>query len=539
MRLTLTALLSLTALPVFADEVPVTSQVTAAELYPQSAKITRLVPFELSAGSHELQIQDLPLSVPLDQMRISAEGVTLGAVTFRQTAVPPTGSAEPEAITAAKAEITRIEDAIRALEDQRTAVLARAKAAEQKIALMTALGASDATRSPSEIVALLDTVGEQTEAALKAAQSARIEARQFDAPADELAKELQQAEQALAALVEQSKERAFVSVAVTAEDEISGQLELTYIAQEAGWRPSYDLFLEREADTIELIRGAVIHQETGENWQDVALTLSTRQPSGQTAPNALWPWLIRIEDEPQLMARGAVLKESAAVGYAMEADTDMAPPVVETQVTQGIAARFSYSKPLSLASGADGVQITLGTDNLPAEFYVVARPQQDDVAFAMATLENSSETPILSVSDARYYMDGQFITRASLPGLASKDKIDLPFGPILGIQLNTMVNARNEGDRGFVRKSTETTEESLLEITNLTQLSWPLRVQAVMPYSEQEELEISWQFDPAPQTERLDGQRGMIEWRFDLAPEEKREVTVGYRMRWPEGKVLQ
>jgi hypothetical protein len=59
-----------------------------------------------------------------------------------------------------------------------------------------------------------------------------------------------------------------------------------------------------------------------------------------------------------------------------------------------------------------------------------------------------------------------------------------------------------------------------------------------VPYSEQEDLEITWSATPDPTETDVDGQRGILAWEFDLAAGEKREIGLAYSMSWPEGMVL-
>ena len=60
-----------------------------------------------------------------------------------------------------------------------------------------------------------------------------------------------------------------------------------------------------------------------------------------------------------------------------------------------------------------------------------------------------------------------------------------------------------------------------------------------VPYSEQEELEISYTANPAPTEVDVKGQRGILAWEFELAAGEKKAVQLDHVISWPEGKELQ
>jgi hypothetical protein len=98
---------------------------------------------------------------------------------------------------------------------------------------------------------------------------------------------------------------------------------------------------------------------------------------------------------------------------------------------------------------------------------------------------------------------------------------------------------RAEGDRGILTTSTQIEEKAVLQVENLTAETWPLRVLDQVPYSEQEELEITYRADPPVTEENADGQRGILAWEFDLGPGETKAITLDSLISWPEGKVLE
>ncbi len=115
----------------------------------------------------------------------------------------------------------------------------------------------------------------------------------------------------------------------------------------------------------------------------------------------------------------------------------------------------------------------------------------------------------------------------------------LPFGPIEGLQLSR-VNERNEGgDRGGVlSRSNEITEKVVIEVENLTGESWPLRVLDQVPYSEQEDLVITWNAQPRPTQVDVDDQKGVLAWDSEIAAGETQTINLNYSLQWPDGKIL-
>ena len=83
------------------------------------------------------------------------------------------------------------------------------------------------------------------------------------------------------------------------------ELELEYFLPGARWRPTYDLHFAPARGQLRLETAALVEQATGEDWNEVTLSLSTAVPGrGIDAPELLtWTLGEKSEFVPQLRAR--------------------------------------------------------------------------------------------------------------------------------------------------------------------------------------------------------------------------------------------
>ena len=87
------------------------------------------------------------------------------------------------------------------------------------------------------------------------------------------------------------------------------EIDLSYHVSGASWRPLYDLVLDGERLNVSYL--AEITQQTGEDWPEVALVLSTTRPGqSQTLPE-LSPWYIGRPQPPR--APGARMLRAASM----------------------------------------------------------------------------------------------------------------------------------------------------------------------------------------------------------------------------------
>ncbi|MGX0903885.1 uncharacterized protein (TIGR02231 family) [Roseovarius sp. MBR-79] len=520
-----------------AEDIPLTSRVSAVTLYPQGASVTREVPFAMPKGAHDLILADLPRSTPLAAIRVTIGGARMGGVSTRSDYVPPRPETESEAYMAAKTEVERLQDALRDARAGIADIRLEAEAASARIAFLDGIGQGDglAALGPDALRDLAGMIGAETLAARRESTEATRRAEAAERGLADLMQELARAEQALKALVPETQARAMLAVSVTAETATEGMLHVTYTIPDAGWQPLYDLHLARETGALRIERGAFVHQHTGENWRDVDLTLSTRRPSEQGAPGDIWPWIPRLADPeeiapmPRMKADGVVLMSAPM----LEGAADMAQPEFD-----GLAVSYAYPAPVNVATGADRVRLMLPP--LDAEAGITARavPLLDETAFLLARVTIPAEEVLLPTPEARFYLDGRYTGQRWLPLVAGGDEADLSFGPIEGLRLSRVVRERIEGDRGLITRATEAREEVEIAVENLTGTAWPVHLLDRVPVSEQTDLRITWEASPPPDEKDVEDRRGVLGWRFELPGGERRTITLNTRMNWPEGKVL-
>lgn len=521
-----------------ADDIPLSAPITKATVHPYGATLQRQVSFDVSAGQHNLILSDLPDSTPLNSIRVSLSGASLGTVTLRDEALLPRDLPKSPDLIEARAKVRQLEDDIAALLTRKKSLLLPVAAAD---AITTYLSQLGGRKSDADINTLRQTakmIGEETQIAQQAALDARTEAAELDHKIGKLTRALDKARLTVKALQRGERPYLGLTAAITAGTAGQATLTLDYVIDEAEWSPVYDIHLTRGDDpSLVLKRGAYVMQDTGEDWFGVKLFLSTARPLSQTQPSTLYPTLRRIEkpSPPIAYSERDLRKSSAPMVEPMVAEMGMAAPVA---ILDGISVTYGYPNPVDIASGADRLRLAFGEIALDPQVFARAIPQLDETAFVMAEVTNTSGEIILPSASAFFYLDGQFTGSHSTDLIADGAETTFSFGAIEGLRLTDTILSRNEADRGVISRSNEITETRVFKVENLTGESWNLRLQGRVPYSEQEDLEITWAARPEPKERGIDGRRGILEWQMKLAPNTTRKVRLEKRLSWPDGMDL-
>lgn len=111
-----------------------------------------------------------------------------------------------------------------------------------------------------------------------------------------------------------------IIVQVMAESAVSAKFKLVYFVRTALWKPEFDLRLESVSRPIELSRRAIISQNSGEEWNNIKLTLSTGNPIESGTEPQLFPWYLGgysypVQNKSDDSRRNQAVIDKPNVGY--------------------------------------------------------------------------------------------------------------------------------------------------------------------------------------------------------------------------------
>lgn len=548
MRFSVIAFAMAAALPAAADTIPVSSAVSEVTLYPGLAEVTRRATVALPEGRHRLILQNVPRTALLETLQVEIAGARRVATLLRENYVPPREADDPE-VDAAEARVREVEARIAAVGDEAAGARSGVRAAEASIGFLQQLGANEglAEADAAALSAIARMISEEARGASQAAVAAEAEARRIELQLEDLEEELAEAQAALAAITLEDDDRLYIAVDIEAEQAGEGAVKVSYYTAGAGnigWQPSYEMHLStvKEQQVI-LKRAVMLVQDTGENWLDVALTLSTAVPGEQGSPSALYPWLRRIEEPQPPRALKQQALDEAEMGMLAEPIVEAPAMVGEAQGgwgadLSGAVATYRFGLPVSIASGADLLRLEMDSLTAEAKVQAVAVPSRDETAYRVATFTNSFGEQLLASDEVPRFVDGKLVTVEHFAGLAPGAEMDAGFGPIEGLQLRRNVLGQSEGEQGLISRSNAQVQKVEITVENLTAQDWPVRLLDRVPYSQQDDLEITWGAKPRPTEENVEKQRGILAWDMELAAGESRTIQLETTLSWPDGMEL-
>lgn len=423
---------------------PATSTISAVTVYTDRAVVTRTASVDLPAGTTELIFANLPQALDERSLQVSGRGTAQALildVSAKQTFVDFTPNARVKEL---EDQLKGLGKQVRGLDDRGHLLNASQATLDRMETALFAPPAKDVPRPDlNQFTSSLNYLTEQ-KARLVTERAALDEQR------EELQNKISTVQQQLNEL-RGSGGRAFKTVTVRVSAPQTGSLEvaLSYTVPGASWSPSYDARVLSTERAVALGYFGIVRQSTGEDWKDVALTLSTARPGLGGAAPVLTVWnvdvfnpilyrqanmrderrqdkLITLRENAPATA-GAVNMQTMTSDVAMpeeEKDAEMASATIEAGAT---SASFKIASSASVPSDNSPQKVPITAAKFAANPEYLTVPKRLATAYLTAKVYNNSEFPLLAGA-MNVFLDGTFVATSAVRTVMSGEKFDLALG---------------------------------------------------------------------------------------------------------------
>lgn len=531
-----------------AAPVAVVTTPTVATVFPGGALIARKGVVTLAQGLHRLALGGFPARMDDASVRIRTSAGT-HLVGFAVEEVPVAEVVSPEA-RALEKEQERLQDADRELSDRRSVL-------GDRRAFVLALRATFQLRSTVNMaLGPIDVVALGTVHAFSAGRFAAIgkEEREVDDRREKLARELDLVRRKLA-MVSSKREKQTKAVAVDVRAAEDGEvtLEVKYVVPGARWHSVYDAYLEPTG--VRLVHHAVVSQETGEDWEDVKLTLSSADTTSHIAvPQVAAAYLTltppyrprNYPRRPMKRYRGSPKggatsgdMPSPAPRMAREEAKAEAPEAVSTARAAEFAATYDIDGRVSISSDGASRKITVATAPLEAEVHHEATPRLLAGALLVAEGKHRGEVPLLPGA-VSLHLGKDYVGESALAFVGPGGKLRLPFGRDDRLRVKRTRLSRLVSNEGVFTKEYKIAYLYKFEVENLVGRPVKLSLLDLIPASTDERIKVEVQDATTPRSAaRAEDAKGTVRWELALVAGEKKELTLSYTVVYPRNLNVQ
>ncbi len=541
MRTAALAAVLLPALSAAADVSPA-SRLDAVTVYQASARVTRVARADVQPGPSRVLLTGLPDQLDDDSIRVEGKGSAKARI-FGVTVDRVTGEAIVQSgARAAEERLERLQDEDRSLDD-------RAKAAQARLEFVKSLRSTYSDERAKNLAVRGVTAKEWADLAAFVStefSAATDEIRKAEVLRRDLARRIAQARADLEK-VQAKRGQTTKTVAVEVEADRAGALELavSYVVHAAGWQPIWDARLVPETSTMELSFLGSVWQRTGEDWQGVALSVSTAQPGrGLFVPELQPVWLTKFEPPRPRPLRapsapaGAPMARMEAKSAAVAAEPQQESfdaEVAQASVQEGLlSATFTAPRRESVDGSGQARKIPLARFPLKATIVRTAAPRLDGTAFLTAKAVNETGFPLLAGA-AGVYVGDEFAGRAALPATPAGGELELAFGADGRVELERKVLDRRHETAGVISKDEVYAYRVRTSVKNRWGAPVAVKLLDLVPVSRDEKIQVKLLDGTTPATREDPERPGVRVYELSLAPREEKVVELRYEVRYPRG----
>jgi uncharacterized protein (TIGR02231 family) len=305
----------------------------------------------------------------------------------------------------------------------------------------------------------------------------------------------------------------------------------------AKWQTRYLIRLPNATEgTLYVQRWAAIQNQTGIDWKDVQLTLSTAWPARAVEAPPFQPWFLDLLVGVPVTAKLLRIPEAAAGQDEYEADNfapeerSSAPLPVETQ---GLLARTYSLGTHTIPTGKSTAQLLLKEDTFTVQpFFIVNAPMVQKAYLRAAlplTLLQLSER-----GEAQVEVEGQLVGRFVWPPQAEEDTVWLDLG-----STERLIVSREEVQR---RRETSLAGGNVrylftYRLSVASTYTQPVKVVVWdrIPISRHSDIKVELT-DSGKGV--LDRETGRLTWNLSIEPGQRWETTFRFTVRAPKGKII-
>jgi len=323
-------------------------------------------------------------------------------------------------------------------------------------------------------------------------------------------------------------------------------LRVRYTVASTYWRPTYRAALDSSRGTLRIDRQAEIVQASGEDWSDVRVKLSTRQPQHTAeapVPTTWWLDLVQAVAQMAGFAPAAPAADAASADVptklmrearpkAAPTDAVEPPPWAATATDTDGATEFAIAQPVTLPSDGESHTLQIASQQLPVKLERRTTPRTDPGVYLLATATRPSGVwpagPLLS------YQDGSLVGRVDWePSDGERFEIALGRDDLMRVDVEAPGSFTQA--RGVFGGRVERTSTAVYAIANHHPAAVTVRMLDAAPVSRNEAITVTHRYDPAPTATDWNKATGVAAWTLDIPPQGTRRVSVTHSVSAPKG----
>jgi uncharacterized protein (TIGR02231 family) len=337
-----------------------------------------------------------------------------------------------------------------------------------------------------------------------------------------------------------------VEASVSSDTRQKVSFRLSYLTYDANWSPVYDLRAQDTKHPCQFAYKANISQHTGQDWDNIDLTLSSSNPVvNQTAPT-LSPWYLEIYRDAY--HQNVRYSDAPAAGVMSQSNnmSNGAPPdqletedkskvyatrsIVNTTSENQLSVEFHIEVPYTLPSDDKPHTVEIKKYDLNAVYHYLTIPKLQRDVFLLAGITKWEDLNILA-GEVNIYYAGAYVGKSYITPETTSDTLNFS----LGMDKKIVVKRTRVQDFSSAKWIGSTKTQTFgwtITLHNSQSDSLSMDVFDQIPISTDKDILVT----PIDLGGAGENGTGKLTWHVSLAGGETKKLTFSYSVKYPKDK---
>lgn len=327
-------------------------------------------------------------------------------------------------------------------------------------------------------------------------------------------------------------------------------VEVTYLTDRARWNPNYDLRIDKINDPIQMLYKAQVIQNSGVDWKNVKLSLTSGLANANTQAPVLNTWFLNYYNNN-------VLNEVVIDSYRSD---DVKRKVVEarpnatyiqtleaqvpglhistlndfTQLNESqLSLTFDIDVPYNILSNGKPHSVTLKEIKIPATYSYFAIPKLDLNAYLIAKIKDYGSYNILP-GEANVIFEDVYVGKTYINPNTENNELQLSLGKDNNIAISRTLVSDKSGTKMLSSRKVQDFVYDI-SIRNNKKQNIQLVLEDQIPVSSSTDIEVTLTDKDGGSVNQ---ETGKITWDLNIKPNETKKIRFGYQIKSAKDKIL-
>ncbi|MCF6350461.1 MAG: DUF4139 domain-containing protein [Flavobacteriaceae bacterium] len=494
----------------------VTSKINTVKIFKQNAQITRDLSFTTISGTQEIVLTGISTHILPSSLQIqfnNANTILLSAKYEKNYLVSKTNNKDIESL---QKQLDDLNDELSWIDDKKNSL----KGMEAILNKNQDLGNGNSNFTAQQVVQLSNSYEIKYLEIRKSLRNLLKKEKPLNEKVDKIKNQLNEVNAKF------NKPSGNIILQITSKTSKLISIKCKYIVNNVKWNPIYDIRSEGITKNIQLNYKANIYQNTGVDWTDVSVIISTGNPSQNNNRPILDPLYADIYQK-QIYENDEMLEEAVATSRTLKKSTNF---IEGSQVSENqLSIDFNILNKQTIDSDGKENLVALKSYELNTEYVYYSVPKLNKSAFLLAKISDWSKYNLVT-GRANIFFEGGFVGTSQINPQVTSDSLLISMGLDNSIVIERLPIKEFTSSKFIGTNKKETIGYELI-VKNKKSIPIKIEILDQIPISQNKMIQITLEEKgSATYTQNL----GKLLWTMNIQARQTKKEKFIYTVKYPK-----